>query len=161
MESYIVSVLLLILIVLLTYQIRIDSHTREKMFEIQMKMGEAQAATTKELPWSELKKIIDEIINFTASNYIMINGIDKMNKDELAINWTYMLEEMSTNVELSLSNEIRRQILKNISKEYMSRYITNSVQLVVVYKLQYKKNNPVNDKINEIHQGINNLSNKK
>lgn len=161
MDNYLIGGLLFALVVLIIYQIRIDSYTRNKLFEIQLKMGEGQAAMTRELPWSELKKIIDEIINFTISNYIITNGVNKLSDEELAINWTMMLNEICTDVEISLSDEIKRQILKNISKDYMSSYIKNSVQLVIVYKLQNTKQNPVNDKLEKIHNGIGDLKSNK
>lgn len=155
MEAYLVSALLIILIILVIYQIRIDSHTREKLFEVQIEMGRGQAAMTRELPWSDLRKIIDEIIDFTISNYIIINGMSKMTDEELAINWTLILNEICTEVELSISDPIKEQILKTISKEYMTKYIKNSVQLVIVYRLQNNSKNPVNKKLESIHQGIN------
>jgi hypothetical protein len=150
--------LLLALIVLLTYQIRIDTYTRNKLFEIQLEMGKGQAAMTKELPWSDLKKIIDEVIDFTISNYIITNGVTKMSDEELAINWTMMLNDICTEVELALSEPIKHQILKTISEEYMTRYIKNSVQLVIVYRLQNNKKNPVNEKLEKIHKGANSLN---
>lgn len=161
MNDYLVGGLLLALVVLLIYQIRIDSYTRNKLFEVQLKMGEGQAAMTRELPWSDLKKIIDEIIDFTISNYIITNGVNKLSDEELAINWTMMLNEICTNVEVSLSDEMKRQILKTITREYMSQYIKNSVQLVIVYRLQNNKQNPVNDKLEKIHSGIGNLKSNK
>ena len=154
MNTIIISVLLVALIGLLTYQIRIDSHTREKLFEVQIEMGKGQAAMTRELPWSDLKKIIDEIINFTISNYIITNGIAKMNDEELALNWTLMLNELCTKVEVSLSDEIKRQMLKTVSEEYLRDYIKNSVQLVIVYKLQTPKKNKVGDKLESIQNEI-------
>ena len=154
MSTIIISVLLVALIGLLTYQIRIDSHTREKLFEVQIEMGKGQAAMTRELPWSDLKKIIDEIINFTISNYIITNGIAKMNDEELALNWTLMLNELCTKVEVSLSDEIKRQMLKTVSEEYLRDYIKNSVQLVIVYKLQTPKKNKVGDKLESIQKEV-------
>lgn len=154
MNTIIISVLLVALIGLLTYQIRIDSHTREKLFEVQIEMGKGQAAMTRELPWSDLKKIIDEIINFTISNYIITNGIAKMNDEELALNWTLMLNELCTKVEVSLSDEIKRQMLKTVSEEYLRDYIKNSVQLVIVYKLQTPKKNKVGDKLESIQNEV-------
>ena len=154
MNTIVISVLLIALIGLLTYQIRIDSHTREKLFEVQIEMGKGQAAMTRELPWSDLKKIIDEIIGFTISNYIITNGIAKMTDEELALNWTVMLNELCTKVEISLSDEIKRQMLKTVSQEYLQEYIKNSVQLVIVYRLQTPKKNKVGEKLESIQKEV-------
>ena len=153
METVIISVLLILLILLLAYQIRIDSYTRKRLFDVQIEMAQGQQAMTKELPWADLKKIIDEIIGFTVNNYIITNGLNKMNDDELTLNWTMVLQEVSSKVELSLSDEIKRQILKTISIEYMTEYIKNSVQLVIVYSLQKNKDNSVNHKLEKIQNG--------
>jgi hypothetical protein len=161
MNDWVITILLVVLIVVVLYQIRIDTYTRKRLFDVQIEMGQAQAATTRELPWSELKKIVNEIITFTIDNYILINGVAKLSDEELAINWTMMLNDICTSVETSISDEIKRQILKSISMEYLTMYIKNSVQLVIVYKLQNTKKNPVNDKIESIHNEVASISNKK
>lgn len=144
------GILLIVLILLLLYQIRIDTYSKKKLFDIQMEMAQAQQSMTRELPWSELKKIIDEIVNFTVPNYIITNGIKKMNEDELTLNWTMMLNELCSDIELSISNEIKRQILKTITVEYLTKYIKNSVQIILVYNLQKNKDNPVNNQLENI-----------
>lgn len=153
METIIISVLLTLLTLLLLYQIRIDSYTRKRLFDIQIEMAQGQQAMTKELPWGELKKIIDEIIGFTVTNYIITNGLNKMKEDELTLNWTMILNEVCSEVELSLSDEIKRQMLKTISLEYLTKYIKNSVQLVIVYNLQKNKDNTVNNRLERIQNG--------
>lgn len=153
METIIIGTLLTLLILLLLYQIRIDSYTRKRLFDIQIEMAQGQQSMTKELPWSELRKIVDEIVNFTVSNYIVTNGIAKMKSDELTLNWTMILNEVCSEVELSLSDEIKRQILKTITLEYMTKYIKNSVQLVIVYNLQNNRDNKVNSQLEQIQTG--------
>ena len=153
METILISILLVLLILLLLYQVRVDSYTRKRLFDVQIEMAQGQQAMTKELPWSDLKKIIDEIIGFTVTNYIITNGLSKMKDDELTLNWTMILNEVCSEVELSLSEEIKRQILKTISLEYMTKYIKNSVQLVIVFNLQKNKDNAVNNKLEKIQTG--------
>lgn len=148
------TVIGVLLILLLLYQIRIDTYTRKKLFDIQIEMAQAQQATTRELPWSELKKIIDEIVNFTVPNYIIANGVTKMNEDELTLNWTMMLNELCSDIELSISDEIKRQILKSITIDYLTKYIKNSVQIILVYNLQKNKDNPVNNQLENIQSGV-------
>lgn len=154
MANFIVMILLITLIGLLFYQIRIDTITRKRQFDIQMEMAIGQQAMTKELTWAELKKLIDEIINFTVNNYIITNGITKMDEAELSLNWTGMLGELCTDIERSLSDEMKRQVLKSISLEYLTNYIKNSTQLIMVYSLQNNKNNTVNKKLENIHNNI-------
>lgn len=157
MEIIIISSLLGLLILLLLYQIRVDSYTRKRLFDVQIEMAQGQAAMTKELPWSELKKIIDEIISFTVNNYIITNCLGKMKVDELTLNWTMILNEICSEVELSLSEEMKRQILKTISVEYMTKYIKNSVQLVIVFSLEKNKDNSVNNRLEQIQTGVGTL----
>ena len=153
-------VFLLILICLLTYQIRIDSYTRRELFKVQMEMGKGQQSMTKELPWSELRKIIDEIVVFTTINYIITNGISKMKDTELTLNWTGILTEISVNVDLSLSDEIKRQILKNISRDYLTSYIKNSVQYQIIFNLEKNKDNMINKRLENIHEKVPSMNNK-
>lgn len=147
----------IIISLLLLYGIIRDTQTRKKLFDIQIEMGKAQQAMTKELPWSELKKIIDEIVDFTVSNYIIINGVKKLTDEELALNWTLMLNDICTDVEMALSDEMKRQILKTMSEDYLTRYIKNSVQLVIVYRLQDKTKNKVGEKLESIQKNANSL----
>lgn len=149
----IIGVLLLALVGLLLYQIRIDGYTRKEMFEIQIEMAKAQQAMTKELPWKELKTILDEIISFTVINYSLTNGLSKMKDEELTIQWVYILNDVSTLVETSMSDELKRQILKSISIDYLTSYIKNSVQLTIVYNLEKNKNNKVNNRLSNIREG--------
>lgn len=147
----------IIISLLLLYGIIRDTQTRKKLFDIQIEMSKAQQAMTKELPWSELKKIIDEIVDFTVSNYIIINGVKKLTDEELALNWTLMLNDICTDVEMALSDEMKRQILKTMSEDYLTRYIKNSVQLVIVYRLQDKTKNKVGEKLESIQKNANSL----
>lgn len=147
----------IIISILLLYGIIRDTQTRKKLFDIQIEMSKAQQAMTKELPWSELKKIIDEIVDFTVSNYIIINGVKKLTDEELALNWTLMLNDICTDVEMALSDEMKRQILKTMSEDYLTRYIKNSVQLVIVYRLQDKTKNKVGEKLESIQKNANTL----
>lgn len=147
----------IIISILLLYGIIRDTQTRKKLFDIQIEMSKAQQAMTKELPWSELKKIIDEIVDFTVSNYIIINGVKKLTDEELALNWTLMLNDICTDVEMALSDEMKRQILKTMSEDYLTRYIKNSVQLVIVYRLQDKTKNKVGEKLESIQKNANSL----
>lgn len=154
MESIFMMMLLVILILLITYQIRIDGYTRKKLFDIQMEMGRGQQCMLKDLTWAELKKIVDEIVSFTVINYSITNGLSKMSNDELTLNWTLMLNEICAEVEVALSDELKRQILKNITIDYMTFYIKNSVQFSIVYNLQNNSNNKVNNKLENIHNGV-------
>lgn len=151
----IITILLLITLIGLTlYQIRIDTITRERTFELQIEMSKGQQAMTKELPWKELKAIVDEIISFTVINYCITNGITKMTDAELSLEWVVILTEVCSSVDSYLSEEIRRQILKNVSEEYLSQYIKNSVQLTIVYNIDKNKENRVNNRLRDIQYGV-------
>ena len=159
MDTVLFTILIILLIVLIVYQIRIDGYTRKRLFDVQIEMGKGQQAMLKDMTWSELKKVIDEIVSFTVINYTITNGLSKMSNDEITLNWTFMLNEICSEVEMSLSDEIKRQILKTITIEYLTSYIKNSVQFSIVYNLQNNANNKVNNRLENIHNGINNISN--
>lgn len=136
------------------YQIRADSYTRQEMFRVQIEMAQGQQAMTKDLTWSEIKKLIDEIINYTANTYIRTNGLTKISDEELSLAWVLILNELCVMVDTSISTEIKRQALKNITESYFTRYIKNSIEVVLVYALENNKDNKVNDRLSNIQAGI-------
>lgn len=151
--DYVMIGALICVIVLILHQIRIDTLTRQELFKVQIEMAQGQQAMTKELPWAELKKLIDEIILYTCINYITVNGIRNMDDNQITLIWTAMLNDISASVELSISDEIRRQILKNITISYLTKYIKDSVQIVLVNDLETNRNNRVNKKIERYRTG--------
>lgn len=148
-------VLMATLILVIIYQIRTDLYNREKMFELQIEMAKGQAALTKDLTWDELKKIINDIISFRVSNYIMTNHLMGMKNDELSIMWTAMMGELCTLIEMSLSEEIKRQSFKFVTKKYFTQFVKNSVEITLVYQLETNRENPVNNRLTRIRQADN------
>ena len=61
-----------------------------------------------------------------------------------------ILGELCPMVETSLSDEIKRQAMKHISQDYFTRFIKNSVEIVIVYQLETNKENKVNDRLAKI-----------
>lgn len=153
MDHYLMITALIILVILTIYNLRIDTQKREQMFRTQLEMAAAQQAMTKELPWSELKKILDEILNFICSNYITVNGLRGMTDDRISLLWTSILNDICTTVELSISEELKRQILKNVSLMYLTKYIKDSAQLLVVLDLEKNRDNAINRKIEIFQSG--------
>lgn len=150
MEGFIITILLIMLIYVIVYQIRIDYYNRKRMFDVQIEMGKAQQSMTKDLSWNEVKAIINDVISFSVSKYIMVNGLHNMTNEELSISWTMILGELCPAVEMSLSDEIKRQAMKAISQEYFTKFIKNSVEIVIVYQLENNKSNNVNDRLAKI-----------
>lgn len=150
-----IGILLILVIVVTLYQIRMDSHTRSEMFRVQIEMAQGQQAMTKDLGWSDIKKIIDEIINYTVNTYIRTNGINKLSDEDLSLMWVLMLNELCVTVDTSISSEIKRQALKNITESYFTRYIKNSIELMIVYALENNKNNAINNRLSNIQDGTN------
>ncbi len=146
-------ILMCCIICLLVYRMWSDTLHRKQLFEVQMEMAKAQQAMTKDLSWFDLKKIIDEVISFNCVNYVTVNGLRNMSDNRITLLWTAILNDVSASVELSLSDEIKRQVLKNISLEYLTKYIKDSVQLIIVNDLENNRNNRVNQKIEYYRTG--------
>lgn len=147
--------LISLVIGVILYQIRADSYTRQEMFRVQIEMAQGQQAMTKDLTWSEIKKLIDEIINYTVNTYIRTNGLTKMSDEELSLSWVLLLNELCVMVDTSISSEIKRQALKNVTESYFTRYIKNSIEIMIVYTLENNKDNKINDRLSNIQVGIN------
>lgn len=137
------------------YQIRIDSYTRREMFRVQIEMAQGQQAMTKDLSWADIKKLIDEIINYTVNTYIRTNGLNKLTDEQLSLTWVLMLNELCVMVDTSIASEIKRQALKNITESYFTRYIKNSIEIMVVYSLENNKDNKVNNRLSDIQSSTN------
>ena len=132
MSTVAIVVVLLLIVCVTIYQIRVDFYNRKRMFDIQIEMAKAQQSMTKDMTWTEIKAIINDIISFSVSKYIMNNGLHNMNNEELSLSWTMILGELCPMVETSLSDEIKRQAMKHI------------------YQLETNKENKVNDRLAKI-----------
>jgi len=152
------TILIAILIGVVLYQIYTDLYNRRKMFEIQIEMAKAQQAMTKELTWKEIKEIINDIISFNVSTYILHNGLMKMNNEKLSVMWTMIIGELCTKVDTAISPEIKRQAFKSISEMYFSRFIKNSVEITVVYQLENNRDNNVNRRLDMIQRNQNTVN---
>lgn len=155
MDVIFMGILLTLIIGVILYQIRMDSYTRQEMFRVQIEMAQGQQAMTKELTWSEIKKIIDEIINYSVNTYIRTNGLSKLSDEELSLMWVLILNELCVMVDTSIASEIKRQALKNVTESYFTRYIKNSIEVIIVYSLENNKDNNVNDRLSNIQTNIN------
>ena len=143
--KYVIVIAVLIGVVL--YQIYTDLYNRKKMFELQLEMAKGQQAMTKELTWKEIKEVINDIISFNVSTYIVNNGLMKMNNEKLSIMWTMIIVELCTMVDTAISPEIKRQAFKSISEMYFSRFIKDSIQITLVYQLENNRDNSVNNRL--------------
>lgn len=151
-DTTIVAILLMLIITTVViavtiYQVRSDFYNRKRMFDIQIEMAQAQQVMTKDLPWEDLKKIINDIISFSVSRYIMNNSLNNIKNDELSLMWPMILSDLCPRIETSLSTEIKRQALKYISEDYFTRFIKNSVEIVIVYQLENNKENKINERL--------------
>ena len=147
-------ILVALLVVLVIYQIRMDQYNRQKMFELQLEMAKGQQAMTKELPWKDIKEIINDIISFNVSKYIRINGLMKMKTEELSIMWTMMVGDLCTKIDLAIGDEIKRQSYKSISEDYFRQYVKDAVELTIVYQLENNRNNNFNNRLEMIQQNV-------
>lgn len=154
MVDIVIAVGLILLVGVVVYQIKVDWYTRSKTFEVQIEMAQAQQLMVKDLSWEELKKIINDVISFTVSSYIITNNLRRMNDQELSVMWTVILRDLCTNVEISLGEDIKRQAFKIITKDYFTQFIKNSVEIVIVYQLENNKENRYNDKLATIQKNV-------
>jgi hypothetical protein len=125
------------------------------MFDIQIEMAQAQQMMTKDMSWDDIRKILNDLISFTVSNYIINNGLMKMKDDELSVVWTMILGDICTKVDIALSDEIKRQAQKTVTLDYFHQYVKNSVQITIVYQLENNKSNSVNQRLERIQKTIN------
>lgn len=129
--------------IILGYMLRTDTITRRRLFDTQIAMAQAQQAMTKDLEWEQIKKIINEVLEFVITNYILVESISKLTDTEFNLQMAQILSDICTKTDLFISDEIKRQFNKYTTDEYFKYYMTNSARLILVYKMEMTKKTSV------------------
>ena len=131
------GMILVVYIVTIT-SIVIHTYTKQKeaMFEINMKMAEAQASAANPLKFDEIKRIIEGIIINTTIMEIILNGYAKMTSEELSLLYDNIVEDISIKTEQSLSPELIRQWEKFASEDYRTKFIVFTVRVSFMAQCQ-------------------------
>lgn len=138
------------------YQIHVDYFNRKEMFDIQLQMAAGQQMMQKDLSWKEIKHIINDVVSFITSNYIISNNLTRLTYEELSVSgtWLAIINELCIKVDSSLSPEIKRQAYKSISDNYFTKFIKDSIQITLVYQLEKNRNNKYNNRLAEIQKSL-------
>ena len=113
---------------------------KQKEMEFEIKMAAAQASSDSNInnmPYLELKKILDENMKYYVHQNVLISGIINCNTDEersLMIN--DLIVATCTDVDTSISIKVKNALLNYIADKHLVTYIKNTVRLLIVAEVE-------------------------
>lgn len=125
----IVALIALYMVTASTIVVRLYIKHRDMMFDVNMKMAEAQASAANPLKFDDIKRIIEGIIINTSIMEIILNGYAKLTSAELSLLYDDIVEDIAVKTENYLSPELIRQWEKFASEEYRTKFIIFTVRV--------------------------------
>lgn len=113
---------------------------KQKEMEFEIKMAAAQASSDSNInnmPYLELKKILDENMKYYVHQNVLISGIINCNTDEersLMIN--DLIVATCADVDTSISIKVKNALLNYIADKHLVTYIKNTVRLLIVAEVE-------------------------
>lgn len=142
LEIMAVSLIVLIMICILIsviFNLRETAKKNEIMLQIQIEASKVKSVDhITKLPFDECIKIINNIIGLYTTNSILINGLKSKDADAISAVLDELIIELSTQVRMSMSEELTRAILNYVTKDYLNNLIKDSVRIVLLAKLKQR-----------------------
>lgn len=88
------------------------------------------------LPYDSIVKIINELIGFYISDFVLIKGLDLKKQDELSIAIDSILTEVCVSVYNAMSNELKQAFLNYATEDHLKMVIKDNARIVLVAKLK-------------------------
>lgn len=101
-------------------------------YESQMEALKVKQSMMEQMSFSDIVEIVNKVINFTITNYVILNGLQNETSETLSLKLDDILEEVCTMVEMNLSSELIRQLLKYVTEDYITYYIKNSCRIIIL-----------------------------
>lgn len=101
-------------------------------YESQMEALKVKQSMIEQMSFSDIVEIVNKVINFTITNYVILNGLQNETSETLSLKLDDILEEVCTMVEMNLSSELIRQLLKYVTEDYITYYIKNSCRIIIL-----------------------------
>lgn len=137
-EIIIIACVLIALLGIGVYFIYRDMKQKEIEFDIKMTAAQASAdSNINNLPYLELKKILDENMKYYVHQNVLMSGIINCNTDEersLMIN--DLIVATCTDVDKSISIKVKNALLNYIADKHLITYIKNTVRLLIVAEVE-------------------------
>ena len=137
-EIIIIACVLIALLGIGVYFIYRDMKQKEMEFDIKMTAAQASAdSNINNLPYLELKKILDENMKYYVHQNVLMSGIINCNTDEersLMIN--DLIVATCTDVDKSISIKVKNALLNYIADKHLITYIKNTVRLLIVAEVE-------------------------
>ena len=137
-ETTMVACILISLLGMGVYFIYRDMKQKEMEFEIKMTAAQASSdSNINNLPYLELKKILDENMKYYVHQNVLMSGIINCNTDEersLMIN--DLIVATCIDVDKSISVKVKNAMLNYIADKHLLMYIKNTVRLLIVAEVE-------------------------
>ena len=84
-------------------------------------------------------KIMNNIIGFYVSNTILLNGLQSKDSNTISAVLDDLIIDISTQVRMSMSEELTNAILNYVTKDYLNNIIKDTVRIVLMAKINDKR----------------------
>ena len=143
--SYILTFVLLFavlvcIVVALTYTIYRDTNKIEHNFQLQLAAAQAkQRPEIHKLEYSELIKIVNEVINYFTSQNMDVLSLASKTEEEISVILDELTADIATKVKVNISPMISDCITCYVTEDFYDRYILNSTRLMIVANIEKQK----------------------
>lgn len=120
--------------------IHITTRKNEGMIQAQIEASKIKRTDhVNTLSYDALLKIINDIIGFYISDYILIKGLLIKSDDEMSIIIDNVLVDICSSVYSAMSVELRQAMLNYVTEDHLKLLIKDNCRIVIIHKLQPQK----------------------
>ena len=142
-EIMMCSLIVLLMVCILAsviFNLRETAKKNEGMLKIQIEASKVKSVEhITKLSFDECIKIMNNIIGFYVSNTILLNGLQSKDSNTISAVLDDLIIEISTQVRMSMSEELTNAILNYVTKDYLNNIIKDTVRIVLMAKINDKR----------------------
>ena len=140
MMCSLIVLLMICILVSVIFNLRETAKKNEGMLNIQIEASKVKSVEhITKLSFDECIKIMNNIIGFYVSNTILLNGLQSKDSNTISAVLDDLIIEISTQVRMSMSEELTNAILNYVTKDYLNNIIKDTVRIVLMAKITDKR----------------------
>ena len=140
MMCSLIVLLMISILVSVIFNLRETAKKNEGMLKIQIEASKVKSVEhITKLSFDECIKIMNNIIGFYVSNTILLNGLQSKDSNTISAVLDDLIIEISTQVRMSMSEELTNAILNYVTKDYLNNIIKDTVRIVLMAKINDKR----------------------
>ena len=140
MMCSLIVLLMICILISVIFNLRETAKKNECMLKIQIEASKVKSVEhITKLSFDECIKIMNNIIGFYVSNTILLNGLQSKDSNTISAVLDDLIIEISTQVRMSMSEELTNAILNYVTKDYLNNIIKDTVRIVLMAKINDKR----------------------